>query len=102
MTPSTPYLAAPTDLAAPAELRERLCALPIKQIVAVCAALSPGSGSSVETTTKTALRVLARRVQYLHTEIAELDARRTVLVKQVAPTCSRPSGWDRTPPRRCW
>jgi hypothetical protein len=70
---------------APAELRERLRALPIKQIVEVCAALRPGADSSVETTTKTALRLLARRVQYLDTEIAELDARRTVLVKQVAP-----------------
>ncbi len=70
---------------APAEFRERLRALPIKQIVAVCAGLRPGSDSSVEATTKTALRVLARRVQYLDSEIAELDARRTALVEQVAP-----------------
>ncbi len=70
---------------APAELRERLRALPIKQIVEVCAGLRPGSDSSVEATTKTALRVLARRVQYLDSEIVELDARRTALVEQVAP-----------------
>ena len=70
---------------APAELRERLRALPIKQIVEVCAGLRPGADSGVETTTKTALRVLARRVQYFDSEIAELDTRRTALVEQVAP-----------------
>jgi transposase len=32
-----------------------------------------------------ALRVLARRVQYLDAEVAELDTRRTELVRQVAP-----------------
>ena len=70
---------------APAELRERLRALPIKQMVAVCAGFRPAGDSTVETTTKLALRVLARRVQFLDAEVADLDARRTALVEQVAP-----------------
>lgn len=70
---------------APADLRERLRALTISQIVRTCAAFRPGPGSDVDTTTKVALRVLARRVQYLDAEVAELDTRRTELVRQVAP-----------------
>ena len=70
---------------APTELRERLRALPIKQMVTVCAAFRPADDSSVETSTKLALRVLARRVQFLDEEVADLDTRRTALVKQVAP-----------------
>lgn len=69
----------------PAELRERLRALTISQMVRTCASFRPGPGSEVDTTTKVALRVLARRVQYLDTEVAELDTRRTALVIAVAP-----------------
>jgi len=70
---------------APSELREKLRDLSIGETVRSCAAFRPGEGSDVHTTTKLALRVLARRVQYLDTEISELDARRTTLVEQVAP-----------------
>jgi transposase len=70
---------------APAELRERLRALSITQMVRTCASFRLGAGSDVETTTKVALRVLARRVQFLDEEVAELDQRRTRLVRQVAP-----------------
>lgn len=70
---------------APADLRERLRTLTITQIVRTCAAFRPGPGSDVDTTTKVALRVLARRVQYLDAEVSELDTRRTELVRQVAP-----------------
>lgn len=70
---------------APAELRERLRALTMPELVRTCASFRPGTGSAVETTTKVALRVLARRVQYLDEEVAELDQRRTGLVKEVAP-----------------
>ena len=70
---------------APAELREQLRALTIVQTVATCAAYRPRAGSDVETVSKVALRVLARRVQYLNDEITELDTRRTALVLEVAP-----------------
>jgi transposase len=70
---------------APAELREQLRALTIAQTVTTCAAYRPRAGSDVETVSKVALRVLARRVQHLDTEIGELDTRRTALVEQVAP-----------------
>jgi transposase len=70
---------------APADLRERLRALPIKQLVEVCAAFRPGTDSTVETVTKLSLRILARRVLFLDAEVADLDKRRTGLVSQVAP-----------------
>ena len=73
------------SLAAPAELRERLRALTITQMVRTCASFRPGAGSDVDTTTKITLRVLARRVKYLDAEVAELDERRTSLVAEVAP-----------------
>lgn len=70
---------------APAELRETLRSRSVADIVLVCSAYRPREGSDVLTVTKLALRVLARRVQYLDAEISELDARRTQLVEQVAP-----------------
>ena len=70
---------------APAELREQLRSLTIKQTVATCAAYRPRAGSDVETVSKVALRALARRVQYLDEELTELDTRRTALVAEVAP-----------------
>lgn len=77
---------------APAPLREKLRALPIKQIVTVCAAFRPGDDSTVETVTKVALRTLARRVQYFDGEVDELDRRRLVLVEQVAPQLLQTNG----------
>jgi transposase len=70
---------------APAELRQQLRALTIAQTVTTCAGYRPRTGSDVETVSKVALRVLARRVQHLDTEIVELDIRRTALVEEVAP-----------------
>jgi len=70
---------------APADLREQLRSLTIKQTVATCAAYRPRAGSDVETVSKVALRALARRVQYLDEELTELDTRRTALVAEVAP-----------------
>lgn len=70
---------------APADLRERLRALTIRQLVAVCAAFRPGTDSTVETVTKLSLRILARRVLFLDAEVADLDTRRTALVHEVAP-----------------
>ena len=67
------------------DLREQLRALTITQTVAICAAYRPRSGSDVETVSKVALRVLARRVQHLDADIDELDTRRTALVSEVAP-----------------
>ena len=66
-------------------MREQLRSLTIKQTIATCAAYRPRAGSDVETVSKLALRVLARRVQHLDAELTELDARRTALVSQVAP-----------------
>jgi transposase len=77
---------------APAELRERLRALSITQLVKTCAALRPATDHTVDTMTKVALRTLARRVQYLDEEVAELDARRTALVQQTAPELLRAFG----------
>ena len=70
---------------APDALREQLRALTITQTITTCAAYRPRAGSDVETISKLALRVLARRVQHLDAELTELDARRTALVSQVAP-----------------
>ena len=70
---------------ASAELREQLRFLSIGEIVELCAAYRPRGGTDVVTTTKVALRLLARRVQHLDQEIADLDERRTALVEQVAP-----------------
>jgi transposase len=70
---------------APAELREQLRSLTIGQTVTLCAAFRPRGGTDVDTTTKAALRILARRVQNLDAELTELDTRRTLLVEDVAP-----------------
>ncbi len=70
---------------APAELREQLRSLSISDVVTVCAAYRPRSSSDAETVTKAALRVLARRAQYLQDELTDLDERRLALVKQAAP-----------------
>ncbi|GAC1609271.1 MAG: hypothetical protein NVS3B26_09690 [Mycobacteriales bacterium] len=70
---------------APAGLRERLRGLTVKQIVALCSAFRPGPDSAVETVTKLSLRVLARRVLFLDAEVADIDQRRTTLVREIAP-----------------
>ena len=70
---------------APAVLREQLRDLTATQLLNTCAAFRPGSASDVETISKLTLRALARRVQYLDSEISDIDARRTALVAEVAP-----------------
>jgi len=70
---------------APVDLREQLRGLPILELVRTCAGFRPGASSDVVSITKLALRVLGRRVQYLDGEVAQLDTRRTALVKDVAP-----------------
>jgi len=70
---------------APSELREQLRDLTITVIVRTCAAFRPGNDTDVATISKLTLRALSRRVQYLDEEVEMLDARRTELVKQVAP-----------------
>jgi transposase len=70
---------------APAELREKLRSLTIRETVLTCAAFRPGPDADVQTVTKLGLRVLARRVQALDDELVDIDQRRTELVSQVAP-----------------
>jgi transposase len=70
---------------APDELREQLRDLSITQLVATAAALRPGTEVSVMSATKTALRELARRAQYLAEQIARLDDLLTPLVADTAP-----------------
>ncbi len=77
---------------APADLREQLRSLSISDTVTLCAAYRPRRGTDVETSTKAALRLLARRVQYLDEELTELEERRTALVAQVAPQLLRVFG----------
>jgi transposase len=71
---------------APEVLRHRLRKLPTKELVATCARLRPGDDpGNIETTTKFALRSVARRHEALSEEIAQLDAQLDRLVAEVAP-----------------
>jgi transposase len=70
---------------APAQLRERLRGLSITQLVRTCASLRPGDVTDPTTATKLALRTLARRVQYLDAELAEINATLTPIVTRSAP-----------------
>jgi transposase len=70
---------------APDELREQLRDLSITQLVATAAALRPGTEVNVMSATKTALRELARRAQYLAGQITRLDGLLTPLVADTAP-----------------
>lgn len=70
----------------PDRLRVELNALSIPRLVAICASLRPRPGAvSVETTTKVALRSLARRVADLDAELADLDVRVDELTAHTAP-----------------
>lgn len=51
----------------------------------MCAAFRPNADADVQTVTKIALRVLARRVQALDAELDQIDLRRVELVTQIAP-----------------
>jgi transposase len=71
---------------APEKLRDRLRALPTKELVAVAVRFRPGGDPiDVEAATKLALRSVARRYEALSEEIAGLDVQLDRLVREVAP-----------------
>ena len=71
---------------APDELRVRLHGLTTKGLIAEAAALRPRSGGDpVRYATKTALVVLARRVQTINSEISVIDQHLDSLVRTTAP-----------------
>jgi transposase len=70
---------------APVELRERLRGLSIGQLVKVCHSLRPGAVTDPTAATKLALRTLAKRVQYLDAELAEINATLKPVVEKTAP-----------------
>jgi len=70
---------------APAELREQLRSLTTTALITTCARLRPtGDIADPATATKTALRRLARRHEYLSVEIGEADAELRALVTAAA------------------
>ena len=70
---------------APDELRAKLRDLSGLQLIATTAALRPGSQPDVLSATKTALRELGRRAQYLVDQISRLDDQLGPLVAATAP-----------------
>jgi len=71
---------------APAELREQPGALCTTPLITACARLRPaGDFADPEQATKTALRRLARRHQFLSEEIRDADAELRALVTAAAP-----------------
>jgi transposase len=74
---------------APAALRSCLQPLSSKTLIERCAALRPAAGETmpdVTTTAKRTLKTLARRIQYLQSEIDDLDTHLATLVAATAPT----------------
>jgi transposase len=70
---------------APNALRAALTRLNSKQRVRTAASYRPGPVADPSTAVKTALRVLARRIQSLDEEIAAFDADLQILTRQAAP-----------------
>ncbi len=71
---------------APAELREQFRGLSIVALIRTCARLRPGADAiDPGTSTKIALRMLARRYEALTAEIGEADKTLAALVKAAAP-----------------
>lgn len=70
---------------APERLRERLRNLTLTQLVTTCAAFRIGNTDSTEGSTRFALRTLARRINALSEEIAELEARVGAHIRVAAP-----------------
>ncbi len=67
-------------------MREQLRALTTTSLISICARRRPhGDKANPEHATKTALRRLARRHQYLREEIGEADAELLALVTAAAP-----------------
>ena len=73
-------------VSAPEQLREQLRALTVTALITTCARLRPTADiADPEQATRTALRRLARRHQYLSQEIVEADGELRVLVTAAAP-----------------
>jgi len=70
---------------APALLRERLDRLTLPKLIQTCAAFRPGEMGTPAAAAKRALRSLARRVQNLETELAELNTELDGLTRAVCP-----------------
>lgn len=71
---------------APAALRDSLTGLTEAALITTCARLRPGTDLTCPTAaTKTALRTLARRIQYLTTEITHAKTDLRALTAQVMP-----------------
>jgi transposase len=70
---------------APAELREQLRHLGLAKLVAVCARMRPATVDNPLGGTRFSLRILARRIQNLADEIAQLDAQLDPLTAAAAP-----------------
>lgn len=83
-------------VAAPEQLRTTLAALnTTAALVEHCARFRPAKPATMAdptNATKTALRALARRIQALHTEVAEADAQLRPLVTTTAPATSALNG----------
>ncbi|MER6076497.1 IS110 family transposase [Streptomyces sp. NPDC001817] len=72
---------------ADAVLRERLEPLPAKALFRHCAELTdPENTGPATTAAVVALRLLAQRIRYLSSEIAELERRMTAAVRAAAPS----------------
>jgi transposase len=70
---------------APEELRGRLRKLSPRELIDVLARFRPGTITSPVLAAKLALRELARRHQYLNSEVTRLDRELDALVRQAAP-----------------
>lgn len=69
----------------PDDLRARLRAVTIPQLLSTARGFRPGTPADAAAATKLALRSIARRVGHLDDEIAALDAELERLVRQAAP-----------------
>ena len=77
---------APTDVTAPDQLRSRLRGLTVPALTSEAARLRPARhGEPVQSATKASLCSLARRVQSLDGELAELEARIEALLMGLCP-----------------
>ncbi|WP_027343048.1 IS110 family RNA-guided transposase [Hamadaea tsunoensis] len=74
------------------ELRESLSGLSTRRLVARCAELDATDHDGVMAATLHTLRQLARRIQYLASEILDLQARITVEIKASTPALLEVSG----------
>lgn len=75
-------------VAAPDHMREKLRTLSTKELVSTCASfrITKASSLSVEQATKISLRLIAKRIEELDTEVRELDALIDAMTLEIAPT----------------